>query len=377
MGKTSAKRQKKKRDLSVDSEDNSEYDKYLTDTHLIPNLDSTDLYKLHLQCTKNLTYKEGDPDKKDLISIITALNIIATTFVNREKSQIGKAITERPSYAHITQSQPHMIQHTKQADDTIIIKPTNNNSLTDIENKVKAIVRASGPKCKINAIINNRKVIVVKKPKDSTTASLLDEINNDISTSDLCSAYTPTLKDPTIIIKHISSGTDLNGIVNEMMNMNDELKDQSEGIRFLFPLKNNNNSLGESHRPGTIDAAFRVSPAAYEIIKTKLHMRIYLVGQCCTVRDKVFVRQCQNCFKFDHKTNDCRLAKTCRICGETKTLDHSCCNKKNCSNCSKSPQHKASTDHFPNTESCPIYKLQITRVQERTQYNTVHYPCHQ
>src|SRR5699024_10270454 len=155
--------------------------------------------------------------------------------------------------------------------------------------------------------------------------------------------------------------TDLTTLISEITNMNPELKDLNNDFKILFQIKNPNNTNK------TISLALRVSPKAYHIIKTQLHYRIYLHTQCCIIQDKIFIKQCQKCFLFNHRTADCKAKTICKQCGQEKASNHTC-SVTCCSNCKKSEKYKSNTNHLPNNINCPMYKTQMQYIQEKTQY---------
>ena len=121
------------------------------------------------------------------------------------------------------------------------------------------------------------------------------------------------------------------------------------------------------------DAAIRVSPQAYQAIKACGF--IYTDYEAVHVKDKIFVRQCQKCFTFnpDHKTNEC-TRNTCKDCGTDG--NHNCKKNIKCCNCAKhpNPMYQQNTTHKPNSAECPLYKIQIERTRQKTEYFSIDAP---
>src|SRR5699024_5095034 len=122
-------------------------------------------------------------------------------------------------------------------EETIIVKPTDPNTILDLENKVKHSIKNSDKNFKINHFKNTRKVIVIKVPKSPTTDILIKEINNNPNIGSLGTAYKPRPKDPTIVIKGIPADTDLTSINQQIVNKNEDLIGLEEEIKLLFQLK--------------------------------------------------------------------------------------------------------------------------------------------
>ena len=113
------------------------------------------------------------------------------------------------------------------------------------------------------------------------------------------------------------------------------------------------------------DVVLRVNPHVYEILMSSGH--VYTDLEKIMVKNKLMVRQCQKCFKFDHKTNQCNNPKKCIKCGHTADENHICTNLHRCQNCTTHPKYKNhDLNHLPNKPSCPIYNDQIKRLINMT-----------
>lgn len=279
------------------------------------------------------------------------------------KQDINKNPT--PTYSRIVQMEPRHITTPaiKQNENTIIVKPKENIAPQLIENKIKNIIKKSNTKTKINTIFSKKSVVVIKTPvNDTNCEQLISQINSNEDTKDECQAFIPKKRDPTILIKNVTADTDLLTISQQITEHNPELEGLKDQIKFLFKLK-----YGD-HTAKHMNIVFRVSPQVYHIMTTQMNNRIYLDFQCCNVQTKIFVKQCQKCFNFNHKTQDCRNQAICKTCGEHKQANHSCSQNVCCKNCKNSTRHKNDTSHLPNTEHCPMYKIQMERLKEQTQY---------
>lgn len=303
---------------------------------------------------------------KNVTNTIRIINNNNNTYIHEIVNQIkhNTNTINTPSFAQVVKMPSPQTQpaQTKEPENTIIIKPKNNTNPTIIQAKIKTLLKNSSNKHKINNIYNTKNVVVIKTP-NTPNDMLIDEINNTADTNTHCTAYTPKPLEPTIVIKNIPTDTDLSTIITEITNMNQELQGLDKEFKLMFQLKNHT----QTNISKSTSIAFRVSPKVYNIIKTQLHNRVYLHTQCCTVQEKIFVKQCQKCFLFNHRTIDCKAKPQCKQCGGEKSPNHTC-NNTCCTNCKKSDKHKTNTNHLPNTENCPIYQSQIQRIKDKTQY---------
>ncbi|OTF83162.1 hypothetical protein BLA29_001551 [Euroglyphus maynei] len=270
-----------------------------------------------------------------------------------------------PSFAQIVQKIPnHQSQaFNKQEERTIIIKPNNNVAPQLIENKVKTILKNSNKKVKINKIFSKQTCVIIKTANnEQISEELIDQINSHKDTKNVCSAYSPKLRDPTIVLKNVSTEIDLLNLTQQIVDCNEELTDLKNEIKFLFKMKHGD------HTAKHMNIVLRVSPKVHHIITNTLNNKMYLDYQCCQVQTKLFVRQCQKCFKFNHKTQECRNHQFCKTCGQEKQNNHICPNTLSCSNCKTSIKFKNNTAHSPNNEHCPIYKAQLEKLYEQTNF---------
>jgi len=105
-----------------------------------------------------------------------------------------------------------------------------------------------------------------------------------------------------------------------------------------------------------------LSPRAYQLIEKHgfmIEMSERLTHQ---VEKKLIVTQCQKCFRFGHKSADCRGKQVCVTCGDDHELisGRRCRELQKCRNCYAS--------HRPNSEECPVYKKHMEIAEENTDY---------
>ena len=341
---------------------------YYHDLNDLDNLNLAEYSSILTQCATSLLSNKNDPKQLSNTIFRIAANLLSHNNTQNILKDINNKLDlnfkqpSKPSYASILQN-PSQTTPTnkKNQEDTIIINSSNNTSTTIIESQIKSLIKSSPNKYKINHIKSTNKTVIIKTPKNTiNTNKLIKEINNNPKTNHLFNAYTPKAKDPTIVIKNVSTDTEIDSIINQICDHNEELTGLQNEIKFIFKINQD--------KPKTMNLAFRVSPKIFHIISNQLSNRIFLPTQCCIVQHKIFIRQCQKCFLFNHKTSECINNHLCKNCGKEKTDNHICSHINHCPNCSKSIKHKDNTNHLPNTKQCPIYSTQIQYIHEQTQY---------
>ena len=265
------------------------------------------------------------------------------------------------SYSSIVNKTPEKDTPKANSDNVIIIKETKQNNIGTCQTKAMDEIRElqkKGKKMKISKVIKTKTGLLVQTPDDPK------EIIKDLKTleslkSDHTEVYESTKMSPTIILNRVSNDTDSTTIVSTLCSMNEELTGLETHMRFLFEMKNNNKS--------TKDIVMRVTPTVYT--KMKKMQRLFTHTEAITFRERIFVKQCQRCYRFNpgHKTSECQ-ERLCGVCGVKG--EHTCSGVKKCVNCTNHPnsnfhQH---TQHSPNSTQCPMYEMQFQRLQSRIRY---------
>ncbi|OTF75740.1 hypothetical protein BLA29_002866 [Euroglyphus maynei] len=216
----------------------------ITDYNIEKCCDVLDLFK-------NISDKRTINRYLDLINIASStIRTIATKLQNIENMHdMLKEIKEDincknnqpiPSFAQIVKREPHSIPQpiSKQEEKTIIVKPNNETSPHLIENKIKAILKQSNKKVKINKIYSKQKCVIIKTPNDEQISDdLINQINSHDNTKNECTAYSPKMRDPTILLKNVSCDIDLLNLTQQIVDCNEELADSKEEMKFLFKMK--------------------------------------------------------------------------------------------------------------------------------------------
>lgn len=284
--------------------------------------------------------------------------------LNNVDKKMAKTLPQAPpSFANIVKSQPaEKLIRNKVSEETILFtsKPET-NSANIVPQVYRAIqtIRLTNEQLKINKIIPTRKGLILKVPADEDIDSLITQFKNYDSLNDAVTIYQPKKLDPTIVLKNVSKLTDINELPQLICNtnLNPLLEDCQNKMIVLFAIKSNTD---------TQNVVLRVNPTVYEkIMKTGY---VYTDLQKIFVQNKIMVRQCQNCFKFDHATKNCNVQKLCIKCGKPTSRNHTC-ERSCCINCSTNNKYKnTNTDHLPNKRDCPIYNDRIKKLINNTSY---------
>lgn len=256
---------------------------------------------------------------------------------------------------------------------TIIVSAIANQNVNELANKVENCVkkmRNEKINIKINHIYKGKTSSIVKIPANENVDDLIKAFKNFDDLNSVSRIYEARKKDPIVVIKAVSKITPASAIIDEICSMNEELNDKQKGMKMLFETR--------SYRQDR-DIILRVAPAIYKIFK-KLGS-VYTELQCCYVHDKVLVNQCQKCMTYNpnHRTKDCQGNQACKDCNEVGV--HSCTKNNNCTNCFAHPRYKNDCKHKPNSKDCPIYKREMNKLIENTDYtsnvDTIFSPLHQ
>ncbi|UYV62957.1 hypothetical protein LAZ67_2002616, partial [Cordylochernes scorpioides] len=314
--------------------------------------------------------KEGvsslsDMNKDSTIGIIT--EAVNSAMENKVEKKLREISVHRPTFAQVTKQenvQQLIVKHqqTQNLEFTLIATPANNESISDVSQAISRTIkkiREDGGNIKINKIFNTRNAVVIKSPSRVELNALQEELGKSDELKAISKIYIPGKRDPTVVVKNVSKITDTTTFVKTICNMNPELRGMEDEIRMLFVMKSNT---------ATQNIVLRLSPKAYQTIK-KNNNTLYTDLERCHIQDKILVKQCQKCYQYNpnHKLKDCTNEKICNICGVHGT--HSCSNVLSCHNCSKHPIYRnKQTNHRVNGTDCPLYKTQVDRIIDRTQY---------
>ncbi|KAF7495295.1 hypothetical protein SSS_01016 [Sarcoptes scabiei] len=288
--------------------------------------------------------------KQNFKSMSTEITKISKNTVPRFSIQAStKPTTFAEAARSITNSnESSQIDQTK----TIIIKPISNSSQISrviMDTKVKKIINES----KIKA-----KIINIKTNKSSVVIESVDESNENIE--NLCQKKSTTIRnlttklfklkskkkkrDQTIVLKGVVIDNNITKLVSKIID-------------------NNESTI---HGPSTPSRSGDIQNKT-----SQMKNHIFIDFQMYRVEYKAFVKQCQRCYLFNHKTLECELLKTCRDCSEEKTTNHCCINNYNkvCINCKNNKIYKKKIpNHAPNTEACSIYYFHVKRIIDQTNF---------
>ncbi|KAF7489737.1 hypothetical protein SSS_00180 [Sarcoptes scabiei] len=208
----------------------------------------------------------------------------------------------------------------------------NNNEPSQTDQTKTIIIKPTSKSSQITKIINiktNKSSVVIKSADENNEniENLVKKINNDSKFNNKTfQAYIPKKRDPTIVLKGVFIDNNITELVSQIIDNNVELQNienVTEKIKFLFKMNTRN--------PRLMDLVLRVDPEIFKIITSQMKNHIYIDFQMCRIEYKAFVKQCQRCYLFDHRTSECESLRLriCRDCSEEKTTNHSCLNNYN------------------------------------------------
>ena len=299
----------------------------------------------------------------DTVSISTLTKLLDQKLSSRSSQPTSNSL-QTVSYAAAVKVPAQTIIDRKVEESTVIIKATSPAQTNKVQNlvynEVKTMRSKKMKQIKINAIIRTKTGAVVKVPKEEDFDELIARFKANDELNASSSVYKSKDLQPTGVLKGISKLTDYTELPSILSKMNPSLSGQENGIKVIRVMGQKN----DSH--DTNDVAVRVDAKVYQILR-KMD-RIFTDYNSVTFKDKIFVRQCQNCFHFNpnHTRKDCNKAKHC-TCGQSG--DHDCSKTLKCINCSNHPKHKGSDNkHRPNCIDCPLYKQQQDIIIQKTSY---------
>ncbi|KAI2801955.1 hypothetical protein BLOT_009776 [Blomia tropicalis] len=221
---------------------------------------------------------------KECISTIKMLsnNQLISNILSKIDNIPSNTQPSQSSYAQVTTGQEPLHQYIERKKEisnehTLIVSAKDNNSpvevVLQVNNSIKHL-RSENKSLKINKVIKSKKGVIIKTPNKEDIDLLMEDLNS------------------------VSKLTNISELPKILCDMNAPLEGMEKKFHVMFALKSNSD---------TQDVVVRVSPKAYEIIKS-LH-RVYTYDQAIEIRDKVMVRQCQNCFSYDHNSKFCKSPK--------------------------------------------------------------------
>lgn len=272
-----------------------------------------------------------------------------------------------PSFAqiikHQTTKQQILRSQNNNSEETILVSAKPNCSPVSVAlQTAEAIksIRSKRKSLKINKLIKTNKGAVIKIPREEDIDNLINEFQHIDSLTVQASIYKPKKLDPVVVLKAVSKQTPIAEIPKLICdpNLNPHLAGCENKMLVLFAIK----SIRDYN-----DVVLRVNPFVYETLMSSGF--IYSDLEKIFVKDKTMVRQCQKCYKFDHKTIQCSSPKLCPKCGGVSDVNHTCPNLYRCLNCASHTKYKNDDlNHPPNKPSCPIYNDQIKRLINMTCY---------
>lgn len=319
----------------------------------------TDLNERMLRAFSTMVQVIQNNDTEDKLDKI--INIMENANSNPEFPPLPHSNTP-PGYAQIRAP-----KHTE----TVIIHPKKDQpdmiSASTIHEMIKIHVYSNKSKVKIDKINKNKTNVTIKCHDLDEASKLVQELSNDSTLNQKANIFVSKKQNPSIVIRNVDKFYDDTNIIDDIMSYNNNFSQSGDDYRVLFNI----------NRQHSKDIVLRVSPSVYKQIQNN-SFRVYLPGQLCFANTKLLYRQCQNCFMFGHKSQDCRRDCICYTCGGIKTknpdgsFNHTCSNIQKCVNChhhnTKNPNNQKTTNHFPNRSGCSYFDYNVKKAQENVNY---------
>ena len=301
----------------------------------------------------------------DNVSINSLSKMLDQKLANICNTQTMNAIPQPVSYAAAVKLPVKTVIEKKIEEDTMIIKAASPAQVLEVQNLVfdgvKKMRSGKEKQIKINTIIRTKTGAVVKVPKEENLDDLISHFKAIDKLKANSTIYRRKDLQPTGVLKGVSKLTDYTELPSILCKMNRSLQGLQGDIKVI-------RVLGQNENQDTKDVAIRVGAEVYQRLKGL--DRIFTDYNSVSFRDKIFVKQCQNCFHFNpnHSKQDCNKAKHC-FCGQTG--DHACSKTLKCINCTSHPKYRgASNNHKPNSTDCPLYKQQQEYIVQKTSYGS-------
>ncbi len=299
----------------------------------------------------------------DSVSISTLSKMLDQKLANISSTQTMSVPPQPVSYAAAVKLPVKTVIEKKIEEDTMIIKAASPAQVQEVQNLVldgvKKMRNGKEKQIKINTIIRTKTGAVVKVPKEENLDDLISHFKAIDKLKENSTIYRRKDLQPTGVLRGVSKLTDYTDLPSILCKMNTSLKGLQGDIRVI-------RVMGQNENQDTKDVAIRVGAEVYQRLK-RLD-RIFTDYNSVSFRDKIFVKQCQNCFHFNpnHSKQNCNKARHC-FCGHIG--EHVCAKTLKCINCTSHPKYRgASSNHKPNSSDCPLYKQQQEHIVQKTSY---------
>lgn len=252
---------------------------------------------------------------------------------------------------------------TKSPKQTILVHPKKDKQIdaATIFEITRKHVYNKKTKSKIIKIQKNKSNVAIITEDPLEADAIVTELSKEPNLSDT-NIFIAKKLDPCIKIRDVSKFYDTTDLIQDLLDYNN-FSGETDNFRLLFCTE---------RRSDFKDLIMRVSPSIYQQIKSH-GFKLFLPGQQCSVDNKYFVKQCQKCYLFGHKSTECKRPPMCHVCGTESSNNHKCSSVQQCVNCayfnSKNPNSVRPTDHKPNNKECPYFSRQLKKAISNTNYS--------
>lgn len=246
----------------------------------------------------------------------------------------------------------------------VLIRPKDTKKFETSEETKKALTKLVSPKEENLQIRNVRRAqgngLIVETAKSSNVEALLK--NEKLRSAGLI-VDVPMKKSPRLIIYGAPRRDDDAEILQAIIDQNlspEETQKYGKQIKIAF-------KTGSKNNRESCNIVLEASREARELLIRR--EKLYIMWQCCHVRDYIAATRCYKCQAYGHTTKYCKAEKD--ICGHCSNAGHmfkNCPNKEkhaSCVNCKKAgKQH----NHSVTDKDCPFHIVAINTVLSRTDY---------
>lgn len=280
------------------------------------------------------------------------------------KSEIEGAKNTQRSYAEVLSSKEieYSVEKKKPNVPYLICKPKKPQDCSKTRKDIQTKIKVSKLTIGINSTKEKKNGCLLIRCDSKKSC---DEMREQLQTH-LVDGYDITeskLRSPSLFIGNIDLEFTEQDIVDGIGNQNYMIdEDDQFKVSMLRKAKNGRSQFAIIECNGSCFAKLMASGS------------VFLGMRRCIVRENLRVIRCFRCFGFNHKSGDCRYdgPEKCSRC----TLEHNyrdCRSAErvcvNCSESNRSFRTRYDTHHETMDDECPLYRLQVDKMKDRTDYS--------
>lgn len=272
------------------------------------------------------------------------------------KLEQHKIVQQTNTFAEVvkTQQLSHETGITKRNIPKIIIKPRNQQNVSEIKTDIENINLAEIKVGIKNIQIKDSGIVTIKCLNECQTNKLMETTREKYN--EKYDIKLTKMRNPKIKIPNFRQNMNVDDIQKSIENQND-----TNGIVKVTYIKTNKNGSKTIYCE-CCSSSFKT------IMETG---KINIGWERYSIYEDLSVLRCFKCQAYHHKMNDCKNAVVCPSCSENHEQDKCKSNKKCCYNC-KFANNKYgknyNTEHSPGDPSCSSLLYQIEVLKSYTNY---------